>query len=229
METSLHRDLKLHYADEQTRLEVQVGNFRIDALAGDWLVEIQHSSLSAIRDKVERLLKKHQVLIVKPLMQTKQLIKRAKKGGRVTNRRKSPKRATWLDLFDELLYFTHVFPHPHLAIEAVMVDVEEWRYPGHGRRRRWSKKDFVIEDQKLIEVHGAIRIQSGIDLWRLVGKVDLPQPFHTGDLSEQLGICRTTAQRIAYVLRNTSAIQQVGKKGNTLLYAHAVQPPAEVA
>ncbi|HJN67304.1 MAG: hypothetical protein QF408_05780 [Pirellulales bacterium] len=229
METSLHRDLKLHYADEQTRLEVQVDNFRIDALAGDWLVEIQHSSLSAIRAKVKKLLKKHQVLIVKPLVQTKQLIKRAKKGGRVIDRRKSPKRAGWLDIFEELLYFTHVFPHPQLAIEIVMVDAEEWRYPGHGRRRRWRKTDFIVEDQKLVEVHGAIRIQNGTDLWQLLGKVDLPQPFHTGDLADQLGIDRTTAQRIAYVLRNTFAIEQVGKKGNALLYAHTVQPPAEVA
>ena len=229
METSLHRDLKLHYADEQTRLEVRIGNFRIDALAGDWLVEIQHSSLSAIRDKIKKLLKKHQVLIVKPLLQSKQLIKRTKKGGRVVSRRKSPKRASWLDIFDELLYFTQVFPHPSLAIEMVMVEAEEWRYPGHGRRRRWRKNDFLVEDQKLIEVHSAIRIQSGSDLWKLLGKIDLPQPFHTGDLAKQLEVSRTIAQRIAYVMRNTSAIRQVGKKGNSLLYTRAAPAPAEVA
>ena len=218
METSLHRDLKHHYADERTCLEVPLGDYRIDALAGDWLVEIQHGPLAAIRDKVATLLESHQVLIVKPLIRTKQLIKRKKKEGRVIGRRKSPRQASWLDLFDELLYFTHVFPHPRLAIEVVMVDVEEWRYPGHGRRRRWSKKDFVIEDQKLVEIHNATRLRCVEDLWSLLGDIQLPRPFHTGHLAEQLGVCRSTAQRIAYVMRQTAAIKQVGKHGNSLLY-----------
>lgn len=133
-------------------------------------------------------------------------------------RRKSPRRATWVDLFDELLYFTHVFPHPCLAIEVVMVDVEEWRYPGHGRRRRWSKKDFVVEDQKLVEIHDAKRLCHLKDLWSLLGNIQLPHPFHTGHLAEQLGVCRETAQRIAYVMRQTAAIRQVGKQGNAILY-----------
>ncbi len=218
METSLHRDLKSHYADDRNCLEVPLGDYRIDAIADDWLVEIQHGSLSAIRNKVRTLLKSHQVLVVKPLLQTKQLIKRKKKKGSVIGRRKSPKRATWLDIFDELLYFTSVFPHPRLAIEFVMVDVEEWRYPGHGKRRRWSKKDFVVEDQKLVDVHDATRLCTVEDLWQPLGDLKLPRPFHTGHLAELLGVCRETAQRIAYVMRQTGAIAQVGKQGNAILY-----------
>ena len=42
-----------------------------------------------------------------------------------------------IDLFAELVYFTQLFPNPNLTIDAPLVDVEEWRYPGHGRRRRW--------------------------------------------------------------------------------------------
>ena len=218
METSLHRDLKSHYADDRNCLEVPLGDYRIDALADDWLVEIQHGSLSAIRNKVKSLLKSHQVLVVKPLLRTKQLIKRKKKKGTVAGRRKSPKRACWLDIFDELLYFTSVFPHPRLAIEFVMVDVQEWRYPGHGRRRRWSKKDFVVEDQKLLAVHDATRLCKVEDLWQPLGDLKLPRPFHTGHLAESLGVCRETAQRIAYVMRQTGAIHQVGKQGNAILY-----------
>ena len=215
METSLHRDLKSHYADDRNCLEVPLGDYRIDALAGDWLVEIQHGSLSAIRNKVSSLLKSHQVLVVKPLLRTKQLIKRKKKKGAVAGRRKSPKGARWLDIFDELLYFTSVFPHPRLVIEFVMVDVEEWRYPGHGRRRRWSKNDFVVEDQKLLAVHDATRLCQVEDLWQPLGDLKLPRPFHT---AESLGVCRETAQRIAYVMRHTGAIHQVGKQGNAILY-----------
>ena len=56
-----------------------------------------------------------------------------------------------LDVFDELVYFTRVFPHERLVLEVVLVDVEERRYPGRGkRRRRRAKGDFQIEDQLLV-------------------------------------------------------------------------------
>ena len=43
---------------------------------------------------------------------------------------------TYTDLFDDLVHFTRVFPHRRLTLEVPLVDIEEWRYPGHGRRRR---------------------------------------------------------------------------------------------
>jgi hypothetical protein len=110
-----------------------------------------------------------------------------------------------------------------------MVDIEEWRYPGHGRRRRWRKNDFIVEDQKLVGVHNAKRLQTAEDLWSLLGKIQLPNPFHTGDLAKKLSVCRTTAQRIAYVMRKTSTIRQVGKKGNVLLYSRRADKTVDVA
>ena len=46
----------------------------------------------------------------------------------------------------------------------------------------------------------------------------LPQPFHTGHLAEQLNVHRSVAQRIAYCMRQTGAVTEVGKQGNTRLY-----------
>ena len=99
------------------------------------------------------LLQDHTLVVVKPIVVRKQLVKRASKDGPVVSRRSSPKRGTLLDLFDELVHFTRVFPHPRLTLEVPLVDVEEWRYPGHGRRRRWRASDYQVEDQKLLAVH----------------------------------------------------------------------------
>lgn len=60
METSLHRQLKRRYAGRDGETEVRLGSYRIDAVAGDELVEIQLGSLGALRDKVRALLKQHQ-------------------------------------------------------------------------------------------------------------------------------------------------------------------------
>ncbi|MGH7140953.1 MAG: hypothetical protein ACREHD_34920, partial [Pirellulales bacterium] len=200
------------------RVEVRRGRFRIDAIRGRELVEIQHGSLAALREKLRVLLAEHRVRVVKPIVASKQLVKRSCRGGEVIDRRLSPKRETLLALFEEMVYFTKVFPHPRLTLEAVLVDIEEWRYPGHGRRRRWRANDFVVEDQKLLAVLGACQLKRAADL-RLLLPRDLPDPFDTADLAQALAEPRHVAQRIAYCLRKTGAAREIGKAGNARIYS----------
>ncbi len=220
METSLHRDLKTLYAGQDAQFEVSLGDYRIDVMSGGRLVEIQHGSLAAIRDKVKTLFKNHLVVVVKPIVVQKLLVKLTSKGGPITSRRLSPKRGTLLDLFDDLVHFTGVFPHRRLTLEVPLVDIEEWRYPGHGRRRRWRHDDYQVEDQKLVAVHATYRFQTAADLARLVER-PMPRPFHTGHLAESLRVNRWSAQRIAYCFRQTGAVREVGKQGNARLYEFA--------
>ncbi len=220
METSLHRQLKEIYADGKARLEAPVGAFRIDVISGDELVEIQHGSLAAIRDKIAKLVKDYRVLVVKPIVVRKLLVKQDKKGGRIVSRRRSPKQCSVLDLFHELVYFTRVFPHENLSLEVPLVDIEEWRFPGHGRRRRRRANDHQVEDQKLTKMHRVHRFRTGRDLAALIPP-GLPLPFHTGHLAELLGIERWFAQRIAYCFRKMSIVQETGKQGNARLYRFA--------
>ena len=225
METSLHRELKERYAGTDAQVEVPLGKYRIDAVVDDVLVEIQHGSLAAIRDKIRHLVKDHEVLLVKPLIRRKRLIKREEKDGDVVDRRYSPKRGSILDLFDELVYFGNVFPHKNLTLEIVLVDIEEWRYPGHGRRRRHRDGDFVVEDRRLVEIHESRSLRTRADLWAMMPK-RLPTPFHTGHLAKRLGVKRHVAQKIAYCLRETGTAEQVGKEGNALLYRPTVGRPS---
>ena len=217
METSLHRQLKAIYAGEEARTEERLEGFRIDAIRGKQLIEIQHGSLAAIRNKISRLLEKHRVLIVKPLILQKTLVRLDAKGGNVLSRRRSPKVESVLSLFDELIYFTRVFPHRNLVLETPLVEVEELRYPGHGRRRRWRENDFLVEDQRLVAIHQTHRFKTNQDLLALLPPT-LPQPFHTGHLAEGLEVQRWIAQRIAYVLRKCGAASECGKLGNARLY-----------
>jgi len=155
---------------------------------------------------------------VKPIVALKQLVKLDKRAGKVLERRKSPKRGKLLDVFDELVYFTRVFPHPRLVLEVALVEVEELRYPGHGRRRRRRKNDFQVEDQRLTQIVETHRFRTLTDLRKLLPR-GLPSKFHTGHLAEQLQIERSIAQRMAYCMRETGAIYSVGKQGNAMLYS----------
>jgi hypothetical protein len=217
METSLHRQLKERYAADGAAIEQRVGRYRIDVVRGKQLVEIQLAPLTSIRDKIAALLKKHDVLVVKPVIVTKHLVKRRREGGQVMSRRRSPKRRSLLDVFDELVHFTRVFPHRRLTLEVLLVEIEEWRYPGHGRRWRRRDNDHVVEDQHLVEVHAVHQFRTAADLRRLLPPA-LPQPFHTGQLAEGLGVERWIAQRMAYCLREMGSIRQVGKHRGAWLY-----------
>lgn len=217
METSLHRQLKSHYAVDDDRQEVACDGYRIDAIRNGRLIEIQHGSLSAIRDKIAALLENHRVTVVKPIVARKQLIKLSKRGGAVIDQRLSPKRGQLLDMFDELVYFTRVFPHKRLTLEVALVEIEELRFPGHGRRRRRRDNDFQVEDQRLVAIQETQQFRTLRDLRRLLPR-KLPTEFHTGHLAELMDIGRHVAQRIAYCMRETGAIHPVGKQGNAVLY-----------
>jgi hypothetical protein len=217
METSLHRQLKERYRKKRSQLEALVGRYRIDVVTGKQLIEIQHGSLAAIRDKARELSRDHPLVIVKPIITRRHLVRLGHKQGPVIGRRMSPKRGSILDLFDELVYFTRVFPHPNVRLDVPLVEIEEWRYPGHGRRRRWRRRDHVLEDQRLISIQRTYSFRQADELMNLI-EAPLPAQFHTGHLAGALARDRGFAQRVAYCLRETGAVIQVGKQGNTLLY-----------
>lgn len=217
METSLHRQLKALYATGAAATEVKLGAYRIDVMTSDRLIEVQHGSLAAIRRKITALCESHEVLVVKPIIASKRIIYRKRRGGKVARDRLSPKRGTLLDFFHELVYFTRVFPRDRLQLDLLLVDIEEDRYPGHGRRRRWRRDDFQIEDQRLLEVRDTISLRAALDLRALLPNAP-KGPFDTAQLAADLGIDRWVAQRIAYCLRECAATHSVGKQGNAWLY-----------
>ena len=191
-----------------------MGNYRIDVLDGRRVIEIQHSSLASIRPKIKKLLSKHRVDVVKPIVARKKIVKLDKKGGVVKSRRWSPKRGSELDLFQELIYFTSVFPHPRLTLRIPLVEIEETRYP---HRRRWFRGQFKVQDQSLVRVVSETSYRSRDDLIQLL-PTSLGEPFGTLELSEEMAIKRWVAQKIAYCLRKTGCAQAVGKVGNSVQY-----------
>ncbi len=217
LETTLHKQLKDEFCDPGARLEVKLGRYRIDVVSGNRLIEIQRSGLAAIRDKINRLLSQgYTVDVVKPLVTRKRLIKLSRKNGKVVESRWSPKRGSILDLFDELIYFTRVFPHPNLTLITPMIEIEEIRYPGRGKRRRRRKSDFVVDDRQILNMGEAPFFRTVQDLHRLLPSA-LPKEFDTGQLATGLDIPRDQAQKIAYVMRKTGAVKEVGKRGNAIV------------
>ncbi len=226
METSLHRTLKALYAESEEAIEVRVGAYRIDAVCNDELIEIQFASLSSIRDKIGELVKHNSVRIVKPIVAQRRIIRQETPDGPVLSRRLSPKRGTTMNLFDELVFLTRIFPHPNLIIEVPLVHVEEWRLPPPTRSKRWRRRraKHQVKDIVLSKIADSQSFATSDSLLELIRAKELPHPFDTSELAELLSIPRDSAQRIAYVLRNIGAVKEETKRGNALTYSLAEKP-----
>jgi len=220
METTLHQQLKRRYAEDDSNTEVVMGNFRIDAVRAGELIEVQCASLSAIRDKCQNLLKRHRLRVVKPAVIRTRIAKANRPGGPITSRRLSPKRGSLLDVFEELIYFTRVFPHPNLTIEIPLVHIEQLRAPVKKRKRRWNK-DYKVEDVKLESIEGSVELREPADLLSLINLPIRIESFNTADLAAAIDCSRSTAQQIAYVLRKTGAIDSTGRNRAGIIYARA--------
>jgi hypothetical protein len=225
METTLHHQLKQRYAQDDSSTEVALGKYRIDAIRDGELIEVQCASLSAIRDKCSDLLDRHPLRVVKPVVMRTRIAKSAKAGGAITSRRLSPKRGSPLDLFEDLIYFTRVFPHPQLTIEVPLIHIEQLRVPSKKRRRRW-RKDYQVEDVKLESIEGTLQLRRAADLLGLIdhavaGRPRLGGSFNTADLAQAIDRPRWTAQQIAYVLRKTGAINSSGRNRTGIIYKRA--------
>lgn len=216
METTLHRQLKEHYAADSACREVAVDGYRIDAVRDGELVEIQSAPLFAIRDKIRTLVRKHRVLVVKPLAASKLLVRRKRSGGKVISTRRSPRHETLYDLFSELVHFVGVFPDRNLTLQVLLTEQEEHRLPKISKR--WRGKDYRVEDRRLVSVLEQHEFRTAADLRALLPKT-LPPEFTTGDLAREAHIPRWLAQKAAWCLRKSDAICVVGKTGNAVCYA----------
>ena len=218
METTLHQQLKTLYSSDESAREVTVDGYRIDAVVDDQLIEVQCASLSAIRDKIRDLCQSYDVLVVKPLAASKLLIKRDRKRGRIVSRRRSPAHDTFYNVFEELVHFTNVFPHPRLTLEILLTEQEEDRIPP--LKRRWTRKKYRVEDRRLVGLVERKTLHNVGDLLTFVPD-STPATFTTADLAAAAEIPRWLAQKCAYCLRHAEAILPIGKKGNAILYERA--------
>lgn len=222
METSLHRQLKAHFAATAEQTEVQLDGFRIDAIAASGeLIEIQHAGLGALRDKTRRLLNRsrHSLRIVKPIIARKRVVTLAKRNGEIIRSRMSPKRGELLDLFQDLVHFADVFPMKRLTLEFVLIDAEEVRIDRAQVRRRGKK--YISLDQQLISVGQSIELRTARDLLLLLPLEQLPTPFDTAQLAAAFQRPRWFAQKVGYCLRQTGIAKLVGKRGNSQLFQFA--------
>lgn len=214
-EQTLHEQLKEYYARETGDVESVLGDYRVDVIRGNLLIEIQTRSFSSIREKLGKLVKEHNVRLVHPVPYQKWVI-RLDRNENMVSKRKSPKRGRVEEVFRELVYMPKLLADPNFELEVALVNIEEFLIDdgkGSWRRKRWS-----IHDKKMINLHERHLYHTPQDFLRLLPET-LPAEFTTRMLAKESKLRINLAQKMVYCLRNMEVIQQTGKKGRTHLYS----------
>lgn len=213
-EKALHAALKEWYRRDGDEVEVPVGGFVADLVRDGLLIEIQTRSFSSMRRKFDRVLDHHPIRLVHPIPATKWIVKVDGKG-REESRRRSPKQGIVADVCAELVSFPTLLSHPNFTLEVLLTEEEEiWR---PDPKKGWRRGGYVVEERRLLDVVETAEFGSPAALVPLLPP-DLPDPFTTKEIADGLGRSRHLAQEVAYCLRESGAIDTVGRDRRGILY-----------
>jgi hypothetical protein len=214
-ETTLHTDIKWLYSKSNDQLERKVGNFIVDIVRDDFLIEVQTTNFSAIRNKLEFLIKNNKVKLIHPIIRDKWIVYLDTQLNKVIRRRLSPIHCSYLNIFKELIRIPKMISHPNFIIEIILVQIEEIREKCY--KASWRRKGWRICDKKLFRVIESKKFTNPIDFLYLIPK-SLKTPFTNLELAKSLKKPLKLAQKMSYCLRKMEMLKTVGKIGNTLLF-----------
>jgi hypothetical protein len=216
-EGPLHAAVKALLAKPGDRLEVPVDRFVVDLVRADGeLVEVQTGGFGALGPKLDALLDEHRFRIVHPVAAERRIV-RIDEHGEVISVRRSPRRATAVDVLDKLVAFPSLLSHPNLTVEVLLLredHVRAERPVTSGRRRRDPG------ERRLVDVLERIEIRGPPDVLRALPELPL-EPFSTRELASLLGCSIRLAGRTAYCLRIVELIEPAGKRGPAPLHRRA--------
>ena len=213
-ESSLHRTLKYRYTDSG-KTEEEIAGFIADGInpKGE-IIEVQLGSFGPLKKKIEAFISIGKVTIIHPIIINK-FIEVHDDNGKLLYRRKSPRKGSEWDLFNNLLYAPELALIPGLNIELILVDVTEKRIKdGKGS---WRRKGISIQDRELCAWHSCI-ILSKLKHYRRFIPFENNEEFTAAQLGKKAGINTSLSGKTVYVLNKINVIKKIGKKNRAWLY-----------
>jgi hypothetical protein len=214
-ESSLHESIKLAYSRPGDLLEEQVGEYVIDIIRRNLLIEIQTANFSSIKTKLKTLVEDHKVRLVHPISKMKWIVRTDTDGETELSRRKSPKKGRLEDLFNELVYLPDLMSHANFSIELLYISSEDVLI--NDGKGSWRRKYWSVHDRRLLEIADRAVFCEPTDFLKLL-PASLPKQFTTRDLSQIKKLPIRLTRKMAYCLRLMNVIKIVGRNKGSNLY-----------
>ncbi|MCL1928449.1 MAG: FaeA/PapI family transcriptional regulator [Treponema sp.] len=212
-ESSLHNSLKMYYA-EPGNTEATRAGYVCDAIGVNGeVIEIQTSHFNALKKKIPALAKSGKVRLIYPVIE-KKTIELYDPKGRLLSRRKSPKKGTIWDIFDELVYVPELLKLRKLTIEIIYVDAVERRC--NDGKGSWRRKGVSIKDRSLENRREGITLKKKAD-W-IKHFLPLKNECSTKTLAEAANVSPEEARKTLYTLRKAGYLEKIRKQGRSWVY-----------
>jgi hypothetical protein len=213
-EYSLHSEIKTMCSLPGDQFEVKLGNYIVDILRGNLVIEVQTKNFSALKEKLQALTETHPVRLVYPLPERK-WITYVTHDNVVLNRRKSPKRGMLTDVFRELIMIPNMLGAANFSLEVLLIDEEEVRCADG--RGSWRRRGVSIKERRLLRVNRKVLFQNKPDFLKVL-PAGLDLVFTNNEVAKLAKISVRTARQITYCLRKSGAIRIAEKKGRLLTF-----------
>ncbi|MDO5292563.1 MAG: hypothetical protein Q4F05_07420 [bacterium] len=214
-EKTLHAILKYYFEPDNTFHEIRYQGYVADILHDQDVIEIQTAGFNKLRRKLDVFLPAGSVRIVYPIAYEKYLEWIDEETGRITDKRKSPKKGSPYEAFFELYKIKSYLTHPNLSLSIVLMNMEEQRLLNgwsHNKKRGSSRYERV--PTKLVD---QIDINCVEDYAKLVPE-SLGETFTTKTYKEATKLSIGVARTAIHVLNYVGVIRKVGKQGNLIIY-----------
>jgi len=120
--------------------------------------------------------------LVHPVAAERRIV-RVDEHGEVASVRRSPKRATALDVFDKLVAFPSLLTHPNLTIEVLLLREDHVRAGRQLASRGWTRDPG---ERRLVEVLDRVEFRRPRDVLGVLPTLP-SEPFSTCELASLLG------------------------------------------
>jgi hypothetical protein len=216
-ESSLHNSLKNYYAG-LGKTETSRAGYVCDAIGTDGeAIEIETSHFSSLKKKIPALAKSGKVRLIYPVI-VKKTIELYGPDGILLSRRKSPKKGSVWDIFDELVHAPELLKLKNLTVEIIYVDAIERRCndgKGSWRRKGVSIVDRILEKQpKAINENLILKKKAD---W-LKQFLPFRDDISTKTLSEAANIRSDKAMHAIYTFRKAGFLEKKHKQGRSWVY-----------
>ncbi|MCR5324641.1 MAG: hypothetical protein K6E85_15400 [Lachnospiraceae bacterium] len=212
-EKSVHAVLKNFYAPSKDTLEVAVNGYVADICDTNTnnIIEIQTRQFYSMKKKLKAFLPEFDVTIVYPLPVQKYVFNIDPETGSVITKRKSPKKRSIYDIFEEMYGIRDYLNDPNLHFKIVCLEAEEYRYKGlseqHGRKTK------ILSDIVPVRILEEIDIYETRDLIMFLPE-ELGNEFTRTSLSAAAGISKALAGYVAALLYVTGLVTRDGTRSN---------------
>lgn len=221
-ETSLHNELKNRYAEiTQGKTEQKIGKYICDIETSDGnIIEIQTRNLTKLTAKIANLLQdKRKVCLVYPLVFIN-YIERYNDNGECLSKRKSPKKHTIYNLFDELMGIYPILLYKNFTLEVLFIEQVEIRQVTdkpvqNETKTRRRLKPWIKSNKQLKTILDKKTFSKPQHYLSLLPK-DLIRPFCASDLAKtEAG---SNAHKMLWVLHKMELIERVESQTRSYYY-----------